>query len=93
MKSKYIIIVLLIIAIIRPLHAKCLSHETYTYSTLHHIADDSTTRNNEPSEKGYDEQPQDDATNDDSIDHHDSDIDEDLEDIPDDFYDYQEENF
>jgi len=79
---------------IRPLHARCLSHEMYkSYATLHRIADDSTTKEEQPSKKGNNEQPQYDNPNDDTMDHNDSESDEDLEDIPDDFYDYQEENF
>jgi len=96
MKSKCIIIVLMLIAIVifKPLHAKCLSHETYkSYLTLHHIADDTPKKEDQPSKKGDNDRPPDDNSNDDIIDHNDSESDEDLEDIPDDFYDYQEENF
>ncbi|MGQ9842104.1 MAG: hypothetical protein ACUVRK_00935 [Spirochaetota bacterium] len=96
MKSKFTIIVLIVIAIVtlKPWHAKCLSHALYkSYISLYRIADDSVPKEDQPSKKSNNEQPQDDNTNEDTMDHHDSESDEDLEEIPDDFYDYQEENF
>ncbi|MGB4270738.1 MAG: hypothetical protein WBK20_16360 [Spirochaetota bacterium] len=96
MKHKYGIILLIILfVIIRPLHATLLSHGAYSYHTSLHLVTDDTTTNKiqPPSRNNEDKHQQDDSLNDDSMDHNDSDSDEDLEDIPDDFYDYQEENF
>lgn len=95
MKSKFAIIVLILIAIVilKPWHEKCLSHGMYkSYISLYRIADNSLTKEGQPSIKGNNEQLQDDNTNEDTMDH-DSESDEDLEDIPDDFYEYQEESF
>ncbi|GAB4220852.1 MAG TPA: hypothetical protein PLV81_08155 [Spirochaetota bacterium] len=95
MKRKYGIIVLILFVIIRPLHATVFSHGAYSSHTSFHLVTDDSTTNKEqpPSKNNQDEHPQDDSSNDDSMDHNDSESDEDLEDIPDDFYDYQEENF
>lgn len=95
MKSKLTIVVLILIAVVilKPWHAKCLSHGMYkSYISLYRIADDSLTKEGQPSNKGNNGQPQDDDTNGDTMDH-DSESEENLEDIPDDFYEYQEENF
>ncbi|MEW6525166.1 MAG: hypothetical protein AB1444_00695 [Spirochaetota bacterium] len=95
MKLKYGIILLILIVMIRPLHAALLSHGAFSSNaSLHPVTDDSTTNKEQPPTKNnQDEHPQDDNSNDDTLDHNDSESDDDLEDIPDDFYDYQEENF
>ncbi len=96
MKRKYGIILIILIVIIRPLHATILSHGAYSSQTLLHLMTDDSTANNDqpPSPNNQDEFPQDDNSNDDNMEQNDGEYDEDdLEDIPDDFYDYQEENF
>jgi hypothetical protein len=95
MKPKYGIIVLILIVMIRPLHATFLSHSSFSSNaSIHLVTDDSSTNKEQPpSKNNQDEHPQDDSSNDDTLDHNDSESDDDLEDIPDDFYDYQEENF
>jgi hypothetical protein len=82
---------LILLIISRPLHAQLPPYEKCTVlNTLQRMADDKTIKKDKaPQQRGDDENPDDDNLNDELNEHNDSDID--LEDIPDDFYDYQEE--
>lgn len=91
MKVRYIILMLILLIISRPLYAQLPKYEKCTaLNPLHPMADDKIIKKDKaPQQKGDEENPDDDNLNDDTNEHNDSDID--LEDIPDDFYDYQEE--
>ncbi len=93
MKVKYTIIFLILFTISRPLYAQLALYDKCTaLNPLHHIVDDKTIKKDKPpQQKGNEEDTDNDNLNDDTNEHIDDD--EDLEDIPDDFYDYQEENF
>ncbi|MCX8123948.1 MAG: hypothetical protein N3F66_07255 [Spirochaetes bacterium] len=95
MNLKLSSIVIIVLLVIRPLHAYySFLGNLITYAHLPLLVQDSTTKKDKPpASKGNDENPDDNHTNDDTFDHDDNDIDEYMEDIPDDFYDYQEENF